>query len=599
MKKCWLLVVMVLAFSLLFVVPVFASGLSGTENVEEMILNAINQDSLIANTWTVMDGYTGPVGNRIYNLRTPGAPSQDLAIDNIVEAFENWGLDDVEIWENPTVLNNVWDLKTWQIETDAYSFLPYGTWPCRNSPAGDVTAQLVYVGMGTSAANYMDANGNSIVSGKIVLADNTSCSSVYTQAIAKGAIGVININKKGAYNPDTNGYDVHPYSSELVGPGSITYSASNTVPAATVSYDDGQNLKAILATKAVTLHLMVDAEIIPTAHSKSVIATIDGTDPSKCFMLYGHLNADSYGPGCDDTASGEACIMEIARVMQTLINEGKIQRPEYSVKFFFIGSENRDSPAYLDSLTAEEKAAIIGSINFDQAGLNVEHDINNIEASDRALSRELLLTCQDILADHSELAPYFQYIDYEGGSDHDSFLNAGIPTCYIWSDWTYRLTKNPNPPEFGGERVWIAGNPYYHTSADTMENTVLREPWNEVHIASLCALLTARFVGLDQIGYLAPLEYGKTYKVGSAIPVKFQITDGAGGYISDTVAEIYVDGAAGKSTGSNSSNVFKYDFEYNQYVLNLDTQGMSKGQHTIEVRLESGATLLQTMIKIK
>jgi len=596
-KSC-LIGIMMLVFGMLLVVPVYASGLTGTENAQDLIYNRISQASLINNTWDIMTGTVGPVGNQIYNNRTGGTPNGDLAVANAARDFESWGLDKVETWDNPTVLNNVWWLKKWQIEsTDVpYTFLPYGNWPCRNSPAGDVTGQLIYVGVGNSATSYTGLD----VSGKIVLADSTSAGGVYTQAIQRGAIGVVNINKKGTYTPDTNGFDLHPYSSELVAPGSITYNAANTVPAATVSYDDGQNLKALLATQDVTLHLMVDAAFRSGVHSKSVFATINGTDSSKYFLLYGHLNADSYGPGCDDTASGEACIMEIARVMQTLINEGKIQRPDYSIKFFLIGSETQDSRAWLNALSPEEKASIVGSINFDQAGYGVEHDINNIEASDRNLSLSLLWECKDILADYPALDPYFQFIDYEGGSDHDSFLNAGIPTCYIWTDWTYRLTTNPNPPEFGGERVWIAGNPYYHTSADVMETTVLREPWNEVNITHLCALLTARFVGLDQLGFLAPFDWNKTYKTGSVIPLSFQIKNESGEYVTDAVARLYVDGAAAGAAGkANRSSLFRYDADMNRYVFNLDTKGMSAGTHTIAVKLATGETIITTSITVR
>jgi hypothetical protein len=599
-KSC-LIGIMVLVFGMLLVVPVYASGLNGTENAQDLVYNRIDQDSLINITWDIMTGTVGPVGNQIYNNRTGGTPNGDLATANAVADFTSWNLDTVQTWDNPTVLNNVWWLKTWQINTaDApyipYTFLPYGNWPCRNSPAGDVTGQLVYVGMGNSAANYTGLD----VGGKIVIADSTSAGGVYTQAIQRGAIGVVNIGRKGAYTPDTNGFTLHPYSSEIVTPGSITYNAANTVPAATVSYDDGQNLKGLLTTQNVTLHLMVDAAFRSGVHSKSVFATINGKDPSKYFLLYGHLNADSYGPGCDDTASGEACIMEIARVMQTLINEGKIQRPDYSIKFFLIGSETQDSRAWINALSPEAKAGIVGSINFDQAGYGVEHDINNIEASDRDLSLSLLRNCKDILAAYPALDPYFQFIDYEGGSDHDAFLNAGIPTCYIWTDWTYRLTTHPNPPEFGGERVWIAGNPYYHTSADVMETTVLREPWNEVNITHLCSLLTARFVGLDQLGFLAPFDSGQTYKTGSVVPLKFQIKADSGGFVTDAVAGLYVDGVAARSAGkANGSNLFRYDADANQYVFNLDTKGMSAGAHTLTVRLATGETIITTSITFR
>jgi hypothetical protein len=435
------------------------------------------------------------------------------------------------------------------------------------------------------------------VAGKIVLADGTA-SSAYNQAvIQRGAIGLVKISARGSYYPDT-GYDTHPYSSEVTTVYSITYSATNTAPAISISWDDGANLKALLATGDVTINLMVDTEFFSGVQSKSVIATINGTIPGPYMILYGHLDSDSYGPGCDDNASGVASIMEIARVMQTLINQGKILRPTYSVKFFLIGSELSDSRAYLDSMTDEQLAQIIGGINFDQAGLGVEHDRQNIEATDRALSQELLLICKDII-DEYQWEDYYQFIPYLGGTDHVSFLNKGLPTIYIWTDWTYRAVTNP--PEWGGDTVYIAGNPYYHSSGDTVENTILGEPWNMVSIATMAALVTSRFVDFQQvIGFLPPLETGRSYKAGSTIPVKFQLKNAIGDYVSDAIAEIYVDGSArGSSGSSNTLNFFRYDPADDQYIFNLNTKGMSLGWHTIEVKLDNGETILATTIVLR
>jgi Zn-dependent M28 family amino/carboxypeptidase len=186
-----------------------------------------------------------------------------------------------------------------------------------------------------------------------------------------------------------------------------------------------------------------------------------------------------------------------------------------------------------------------------------------------------------------------------GGTDHVSFLNKGVPTTYIWTDWTYRPATNP--PEWGGETVYIAGNPYYHTSGDTVENTILREPWNMLLIARMAALLAARVVDFNQvIGFLPPLEAGGTYNAGSTIPVRFQLKNAVGDYVADAVAEIYIDDNPGQSSGSsNTLNFFRYDPESSQYIFNLDTKGMSAGSHTIEVRLANGETILATTIELR
>jgi hypothetical protein len=96
-------------------------------------------------------------------------------------------------------------------------------------------------------------------------------------------------------------------------------------------------------------------------------------------------------------------------------------------------------------------------------------------------------------------------------------------------------------------------------------------------------------------GFLAPLGSG-TFKAGSTIPVKFQLTDYYGNYISTATAQISVDSNPGASSGSsNNGNYFRYDPTNNQYIFNLSTKGMSPGTHTITVTLDDGTTPLTTI----
>jgi len=100
------------------------------------------------------------------------------------------------------------------------------------------------------------------------------------------------------------------------------------------------------------------------------------------------------------------------------------------------------------------------------------------------------------------------------------------------------------------------------------------------------------------IGFLPPLGSG-TFKAGSTIPVKFQLTDYYGNYISTATAQISVDSNAGTSSGSsNNGNYFRYDPTNNQYIFNLSTKGMSPGTYTITVTLDDGTTH-STMITLK
>ncbi|NHV97658.1 MAG: Ig-like domain repeat protein [Thaumarchaeota archaeon] len=97
------------------------------------------------------------------------------------------------------------------------------------------------------------------------------------------------------------------------------------------------------------------------------------------------------------------------------------------------------------------------------------------------------------------------------------------------------------------------------------------------------------------IGFLPPLGSG-TFKAGSTIPAKFQLTDYYGNYISDAKAQIWVDSNPGTSSGSsNNENYFRYDSTNNQYIFNLSTKGMSPGTYTITVTLDDGKAYSTTI----
>ena len=105
------------------------------------------------------------------------------------------------------------------------------------------------------------------------------------------------------------------------------------------------------------------------------------------------------------------------------------------------------------------------------------------------------------------------------------------------------------------------------------------------------------------IGFLPPVEENRVFKVGSTIPVKFQLQDADGNYITDADAWAKIslqkldnsDVPEGSlfedsSGAANSGNLFRYDPTSNQYIFNLSTKGTTAGKWRIEVTLEYGAT---------
>lgn len=96
-------------------------------------------------------------------------------------------------------------------------------------------------------------------------------------------------------------------------------------------------------------------------------------------------------------------------------------------------------------------------------------------------------------------------------------------------------------------------------------------------------------------GFLAPVSHGRLFKLGSTIPVKFQLKDANGNYIRSlsAVTAIQFDGTNATATGGTA---LRYDSTAEQYVFNLSTAGKSEGTHTISAVLASGQTISVSIV---
>ncbi len=101
-------------------------------------------------------------------------------------------------------------------------------------------------------------------------------------------------------------------------------------------------------------------------------------------------------------------------------------------------------------------------------------------------------------------------------------------------------------------------------------------------------------------GFLSPVkpDGSGVYKLGSTIPVKFQLKDASGAFITNATATLFV---AQVSTGiegtqvvalstskADAGNQFRYDATSSQYIFNLGTSGMGIGTWQLQARLGDG-----------
>jgi alpha-galactosidase len=107
----------------------------------------------------------------------------------------------------------------------------------------------------------------------------------------------------------------------------------------------------------------------------------------------------------------------------------------------------------------------------------------------------------------------------------------------------------------------------------------------------------------DYSGLTEPINNNglSLFNSGSTIPVKFQLRDAKGIFVTNAIAKLYIarvtDNVAGEeneavSTAVSDGNTFRYDSTSNQYIFNLNTKNLTAG--TYQIRVDFGDGTLNT-----
>lgn len=199
----------------------------------------------------------------------------------------------------------------------------------QGSRSADITAPVVYIGKGDDPANYAGKD----VRGKLVLAGNALPEDVKETAIHRfGAAGVlyyIDIPTNSGDNPDAN-YDLHWSPAGRAGdPSTFGFS---------LSVNQARFLKGLLDRgEEVILRARVDAEL--KQGEEAVFEVLDAVlpgsvHPEEEFWLWAHI--DHALPGAVDNGSGCAVLLESARVLQALIDQGLLPPPRRTIRFLWL-----------------------------------------------------------------------------------------------------------------------------------------------------------------------------------------------------------------------------------------------------------------------
>jgi aminopeptidase YwaD len=341
-----------------------------------------------------------------------------------------------------------------------------------STPAGGVTAELMYVNKGSAK----ELEGKDLT-GKIVMAEG-GIGGVYGSAIKGGALGAMAYSMPSYTQPTK-----YTHSIQFQG---IGYTDSlHQKWGILLSYAAKERLKAALARGPVRVKVIVNTKIY-TSEELTLVANVRGkTKPDERFVFSAHVQE----PGANDNASGVGTLAEMARTTALLVQKKKVV-PLRSLTFLW-GDEIVSTRRYIvdDSVRAK---GIKWGLSLDMVGEDIQKTggtfliekmpdpsaiwtrgnekhsewgggaLNESEMFPHYFNDLLLNRC---LFEAAKTGWVVRTNPFEGGSDHTPFLNAKIP----------------------GLLMWHFTDVFYHTDADRLD---MVSPAEMKHVAK-SALATA------------------------------------------------------------------------------------------------------------
>lgn len=314
--------------------------------------------------------------------------------------------------------------------------------------------------------------------GTILITDAVARADILRRAESRGAVAVLS-DSMASYNVD-------PATGEPLWNAIRyrTYPRDATMPVGQISKASRDKVAQALEAGDVTLtfHAEVKREVVDL---NMLVATIVGdNDPQEAVVLTSHLEY----AGASDNASGFAATAEGAMALLESIESGVIERPARSMVFLF-GTQIDQARAWLE----QSERQTVGALTLLAAGDAASHNgspllferppdpgavrplhpdehtqwgANPVEP-ESLVANGLAVIARSAMADVSGYVGGWRVSDHpwEGGSDHDVFLGAGVPAGLFW-----HFTPS-----------------WYHTSLDRLE---VIDP-EEMHRSGVVAVSTA------------------------------------------------------------------------------------------------------------
>jgi aminopeptidase YwaD len=380
----------------------------------------------------------------------------------IIDRLKEYGLEGTVVNKYPG--GTTWDgVKgtLWEVSPGKSKIADYGDLPAvlaSGSTNTDVTAELVWIGEGRQ--EDIDKVG---VSGKIVVTSG-SISTVHSLAVAKGALGVISYDSPRPLQV--------PLAIPISGIGGRRGGESTAKFGFFLPPREGIILRdRLLGREKITVHAIVKVQNLEY-DMEVPSCIIKGTDPNAGEVVFSaHLFEGYVKMGANDDLSGCAAILEIARMLNTMINEGRIERPGRTIRFMWAPEFSGTGPWVNQNKDIMKKT--LCNINLDMVGLWLlksqsflcmhrttygnPHYINDVmenyynfvglgNRAGLAVSGRGGFVKRIVAPTGSDDPFYYAIDDHTGSSDHEVFNDWGVQVPGImmitWPDLYYHTSQD-------------------------------------------------------------------------------------------------------------------------------------------------------------
>jgi N-acetylated-alpha-linked acidic dipeptidase len=403
---------------------------------EQAVIDSVRADD----AWALVEEFSTLV-------RESGTEEERQAVERITSRLSAWGIEHTV--HAPELLISL--PRGASLTVGGVSYRAKTPSMAVSTPEGGLSAPLAYEHAGHAATVndiFSASHGDGDVAGKIVVTEGLPMPGRINDLEARGAVGVVAIAPgewihEGICTPIWGSPDLSSWHHQP------------TLPVVSIARPDGERLIEQIAAGGAEARLVAQHETgwrrIPV-----VVAEIRGTvEPERFVLAHGHI--DSWHVGVGDNATGDATLLELARVLGE--HRDALAR---SVRIAWWSGHSHGRYAgstwFADEFALDLERNCVCHINCDSPGCRDADVFEDVywSAEAEAFAKEAI---RDFTGQPSEGRAPLRAGDL-------SFNNLGLSTFFMLS--------STMPAELRAEKGYYAvggcgGNIEWHTEADTIE----------------------------------------------------------------------------------------------------------------------------------